>query len=216
MTCDQAQSLVMLAASGDAGDRELDLLGRHVDSCCRCAAFRTAYRPLPLGDIRADLPFSEETLADWRSEVMARVTAGQPERHGWAMFILRAAAVAAALLLAVVGLWLRPRHDNSRAPAIAAQPRPPVRIVTAPSHVIDSPAPSITTSRTPDPVTRPTHRRREPAQSERLETASAARPHLPEGPIHMEIYTSDPNVRIIWIAAAETDADPVATPNRSR
>jgi hypothetical protein len=215
MTCDRAQSLIALGASGDAGERELDLLARHVAACDRCAAFRADWRPLPLRELRAELPFDDEILAEVRGRVMEQVTAERPARRGWGMFVLRAAAVVVVLAIIVIGVRLRTRHDGPAEHVAAASHSQPIAVI-APLPQSQTAARPVTPEHSPSVVRKHHHRRQEPAQTERVEVASAARPDSPAVPIHMEIYTNDPNVRIIWIVDHEADSDPAPTPNRSK
>ncbi|MEA2416154.1 MAG: hypothetical protein QOI58_2811 [Thermoanaerobaculia bacterium] len=130
-----------------------------------------------MNEFRSNQPLSEEDFAEIRWNVMTTIAT----RKRFFPIAMRL-AFAAALVIAIGIAWVARRPA---APVIATKPvvtKPPIAVATiAPSPVVRVAAPL------------PRHRR---ATHPRAEYAAA-----PQEKIRVEFRTSDPDVRIIWIAS---------------
>jgi len=132
-----------------------------------------------MSEFRSKQPLSEDDFAAIRRNVMTAITARHQRRFlPIAMRFAFAAAVAIAIAVAVIG-------------------RRPAPAITVKKMVIEKPPIAVAATVAPSPVTRvvvqhPRHRTTRP----RAQYASAT----PQN-IRVEFRTSDPDVRIIWIAS---------------
>ena len=210
MDCDRARSVIVLRESGDATPRQRRALERHVGQCGECARFAANLRPLPLHRFRAEPPLGDADFAEIRRAVLARVGSGR-QRIGWRPLVAFAVAGAAAVALVIVGVF-GGQHAPATPPeriAVGAPPSSPVvsppvsePVPSAPARIASTPAPQgIGSASGPR---RPRHLPAAPAlpvlstPGSTPETALAAL--APAAAVRIEFQTSDPNVRIIWIA----------------
>ena len=134
---------------------------------------------MKMTEFRSQQPLREEDFAAIRRNVMTTIAA----RKRFLPFAMRFAI--AAIVMIAIGIGF-----------VARRPAPPV-VITVKKPVIEK-APIAVATIAPPPVTpvvahRPRHRR---AIHPRAEYAVAAQPN-----IRVEFRTSDPDVRIIWIAS---------------
>ena len=122
-------------------------------------------------EFRSQLPFGDDVLAEVRKNVMARVTRPRPWLAAWSL-----AATAAAI--AVIVMLVIPRGEDFP--------------VTVPGGL--RARPTFTLRRTgsqPVPMNVRAVPKRKPHHRQ---------PAIAEVPVRIELQTSDPDVRIIWIS----------------
>lgn len=134
---------------------------------------------------RSQQPLNDDDFAAIRRNVMTAIAARNERR----LFpIVMRFAIAAAVIVAI-GIALVPRRAAT--PAAAAPAKRTVIIVSAPAPA-PAPAPIVAPVTTQPPITRVAHRPRQ-HRSPHIELARQN--------IRVEFRTSDPDVRIIWIAS---------------
>jgi hypothetical protein len=132
---------------------------------------------------RSQQPLNDDDFAAIRRDVMTAIAARNERR----LFpIVMRYAIAAAVIIAI-GIVLVPRRVAT--PAAATPAKRPVVIASAPAP---SPAPIVAPVTTQPPIARVAHRPRH----HRAPHIELARQN-----IRVEFRTSDPDVRIIWIAS---------------
>jgi len=168
--------LLPLWIGGDLSTREAEAVEAHLATCESCRAEAESYRLSQawLEDAMVS-PFGAEDREALRQAVMSREAV---ERKA---FPVRWLGWGAAMLAAASILFLMSRSDPSAIPSLPAP-----RIATA-----EPPRPAPVFS-TPTPVLR--HRPR----IRHLEQVQAAEPG--SGPSRIEIQTTNPKIRIIWLA----------------
>ncbi|MEA2338825.1 MAG: hypothetical protein QOE82_2832 [Thermoanaerobaculia bacterium] len=137
---------------------------------------------MKMNEFRSQQPLNEADFAAIRRNVMTTIVARNERRF---LPIVMRFAIAAAVVIAI-GLAFIARRPV--APVTTA--RKP-EIVKAPIAVVAAPAPAPVT-----PVVVVHHPRHRRATHPRAQYASAPQPN-----IRVEFRTSDPDVRIIWIAS---------------
>jgi len=148
-------------------------------------------------------PFSDAEHAAMRRAVLAEIERRGPAYSFWPL-LLRAAA--AGLAVAVLGFLLsrwtvRPRPQ---APPVARRHQP----VPAPAAAPAVPLPQPAIASLPEPsVPPPAFRRAAPARAPRRFRPSE-REHAPGTPIRIEIQTTNPAIRIIWVVNAAPTFEP--------
>jgi len=129
---------------------------------------------LPFRNVRDEVPLHDRDFVNIRTEVMRRVSRPQRASWGWAV-------AAVAMLVAVVVLWPRGAEQRQPAPLIRASrtfsPRGGEKAVQV----------------TAVPVVKVVHRPHRKARPHPAVVALAK-------PSVIELHTSNPDVRIIWIA----------------
>ncbi len=132
---------------------------------------------------RSQQPLNDDDFAAIRRNVMTAIAARNERR----LFpIVMRFAIAAAVIVAI-GIALVPRRAAT--PAAAAPAKRTVIIASTPAP---APAPIVAPVTTQPPITRVAHRPRQ----HRAPHVELARQN-----IRVEFRTSDPDVRIIWIAS---------------
>lgn len=205
MNCEKARLIIIASEGGDATQSETRRLEHHLSRCATCHAFARRLQPLPLSDVRAALPLGENDFAEIRRSVLSAVAAEPRPRA--AAFGLRFAAYSATAFVLVIGLVIGLRKPESRASA-------GIEIASAIPRA--TPAPEIVTNAEPQPsnptipvlpeasVARVARPAPEPSPlPEKEAVAVAAVDQLEPAPMRIEIRTSDPNIRIIWITASQ-------------
>lgn len=138
---------------------------------------------MKMSGFRSQQPLNDDDFAAIRRNVMTAIAARNERR----LFpIVMRFAIAAAVIVAI-GIALVPRRAAT--PAAATPAKRPVVIASAPAP---APAPIVAPVTTQPPITRVAHRPRQHRE-----------PHieLARQNIRVEFRTSDPDVRIIWIAS---------------
>ena len=133
-----------------------------------------------LDEFRNELPFGDDELRAIREQVMHRI-AKEPQRESrWLGMFLRASLAAAALVL----VFVRPTQEKA-VRVVESPTRPVVEALTAPPS---------TTRRLEDSTPRRRRKPRPPVQR-------ASRPEEPSAPapVRIELQTSNPDIRILWI-----------------
>jgi hypothetical protein len=222
MRCDEARTSMILGASGDCAAPRLAAAEKHAASCTECARFRTELRPLPLREVRAELPLTEGDLAVIRAGVMRTIRTGASTTPWLRAF----APITAALLIAAIsGLALfvtlhrsagssravRPALDSGRVGTLPGSQ--PARSHTAPQAAVaeqraglpeavgpvagtlQPAAPRAASARRPAPR----EPRRAASHPRQIAHAQVAALEPAPAPLRIELQTSNPNIRIIWI-----------------
>lgn len=139
---------------------------------------------MKMTEFRSRQPLSDDDFAAIRRNVMTTITARKERRF---LPVMMRFALAAAVVIAI-GLAFVMRRP---APPAAIAIRKPATVITAP------PAPVVVASVTiPPPVTTVAHRTHHRRAHSPSVFAEAAQQN-----IRVEFRTSDPDVRIIWIAS---------------
>ncbi|MBI1753705.1 MAG: zf-HC2 domain-containing protein [Acidobacteria bacterium] len=179
---------------GDLAAPETAALEAHLSQCpeCRRAAERLRDSQAWLREA-LEPPFEAPDRQRLRARVMEQICTGATAKPGPRMPLRRSLLLASAATLLLASLiWnlerarpSRPVHPGLPAPLSSAMP---------PSR----PEPTPQVSR-PRPAARPSRAR------------SPESPPLAE-PARIEFQTSDPAVRIIWLAQAKPPSEPIQTP----
>ena len=179
--------------AGDLDAPETEAVQAHLDQCpdCRIAAGRLRDSQAWLRDA-LEPPFDAADHARLREAVLVQVLQAEPPGRASRLgprAALLATAAAALLILALSHPW-------RQAPPASPLPAPPALAGTT------VPAPQATAQTTPP---RPAPLRLARARPAPREAADAD-----TGPARIEFQTSDPTVRIIWLAQAtpSTDSNP--------
>jgi len=131
---------------------------------------------LPFRNVRDEVPLHDRDFVKIRADVMRRVSRPQRASWGWAV-------AAVAMLVTVVVLW--PRGAEQR-----RQPAPLIRTSRTFSPRVGEKAVQVTAAA---PVVKVVHRPHRKARP-RPAVVAFAKPSV------IELHTSNPDVRIIWIA----------------
>lgn len=177
--------------AGDLDAPETEAVQTHLDQCpdCRIAADRLRESRAWLRETLAP-PFGAEDHTHLREAILAQVRQAEPPRRTSRLrsrTTLLATAAAALLLLALADLWRHP-------PAV-----PPSPALPAPAGTF-VPAPQATARTAPSQPA--------PLRLARARPAPREAPNGDSGPARIEFQTSDPTVRIIWLARAMPSPDP--------
>lgn len=193
-----------LWVGGDLAEREAAAVRAHLGHCSVCFKAAEALRESRAWIQEADAPpFTFEERRRLRLDVMARLQADPPRKGRGAMpfpglrpLLLGAAAL--GLFLAVKGL---PRSPSDRRNQVAVQALPqfqPARSGPVPASSA-APIPHPRTARARAPV--------KPAEDSAPSEAPLSR---------IEFQTSNPQIRIIWLARAEgAQAEPHPSPDHA-
>lgn len=177
-----------LWVEGDLSAQEAETIQSHLDQCadCQAAAERLRTSQAWLRESLAP-PFDAVDHAALRDAVLAQVRSEPSPRRIPRLMPRTAllAACAAALLIAAL-LPLGHRLPGPPPPVASATPIPSAH-----------PLPFV-----PHPVSHPLPR------AARARPLRMARAEPPSGPSRIEFQTSDPSIRIIWLAQATPPTDP--------
>jgi hypothetical protein len=185
MTKRHIEDLLPLWIEGDLGEREDAEVREHLASCEACRERAEALRKSQawLKDAPS-APFTLEERAAFRRDVMDAIRAeasATKRRRSWRQPVL---LVAAALLVAALLPLLR--RSPSPEPNTQASTRPvePILQPATPVGQAHSSSRTIRVARRHTPAARPA-------------------PNIEAGPSRIELQTSNPNIRIIWLARAQ-------------
>ena len=204
MNCRKARGIVALRDGEDATPRECEALEQHLVSCDACSAAASSWRPLSLSRARSRVPLTDADYEAVRRSVMDRIEPA-PQRVG-PEFLLRVAAAGAFVILALVAGSLSRR--SGEVPVVKTQQNAVAGIVPVDPGV-SRVAPAGDSVEGGDPGT---------SRSE-VEIATAPRETPVEVPaerlavilpqqqenreVRIEMQTSDPNIRIIWVSSSQ-------------
>lgn len=148
---------------------------------------------LSFHEFRADHPLTDDDFASIRRAVVNEIHS--PERRPASTFLKPAIATAVVVVLVVAALVLS--HPWPAAP-IASRTSPPVAVRHAtPPVVVKAPPPEAEVAAVPETPTRPAR----PHHTHRSQAAPAALvATVEQEPITIQLQTSNPDIRIIWIA----------------
>ncbi len=202
MTAQHVLDRLPLWVGGDLDEAATAEVDAHLAACERCSAAAQALQKSQAWLKEAsEAPFDEADHAALRRSVMARLQA-EPEASllDRIQAFLRGSRLllaAAAALLCAVATWAR-LHPGQMpgAPAVATQ---------VPTPVVAPAAPIKTGTPLPAQPTRPQLAR---VHARPLPTPATAAPD--QGPARIELQTSNPHIRIIWLAKAMPEPDPIA------
>lgn len=191
MTMRHVLDRLPLWVAGDLSERDAETVQEHLDHCpdCRTAAEALRTSQAWLREALAP-PFDAADHAALREAVMARVRSEPSPRRISRLTprtVLLAAGAAALLIAALIPL----RHRLPAAPpSIASTVSPPAArpLPLPPFHPV------------PNPPT--------PLRLGRVRPTSRTRTEPASGPARIEFQTSDPALRIIWLAQATPSPDP--------
>jgi hypothetical protein len=139
---------------------------------------------MKMTEFRSQQPLNDDDFAAIRRNVMTTIVARRERRL---LPVMMRFALAAAVVIAIIGLALVLRRPSL--PTGVAIRKPATVIPTAPAPVVASAA-------VPQPITPVAHRLRHQRVHPQSVVAMAAQQN-----IRVEFRTSDPDIRIIWIAS---------------
>lgn len=191
MTTQHVLDQLPLWVEGDLNAREMAAVEGHLAECpaCQGAAKHLKNSQNWLRDAMAS-PFAASDQGRLHHRVMDQIRA-EAASKSLRRFTVRPALLAAcaASLLVVTLVWHQQRGDEIQAPLLVAQPPP--KVAEQPSQ----PGPQANAAGQTLSPSAHIHPRPVPAQ------ASESPP--PGEPTRIEFQTSDPNIRIIWLAQAK-------------
>jgi Putative zinc-finger len=233
MNCRRIQGLIPLYVEGDLNTGKAARVRSHLEECSECARVSSEYRASQQW-LRSYTPpdFEADFFDGLRRGVLREIEAGRSRRPWFSLFDPRLALKPASLALAslvVVGasiglaLYVHPGMKNEEVPLYL---RGDAGAVQVPG--LDNRAPSDIDWGLPDP--KPRSPRRAPKRGaardfERVGEGRAALATLGESPspepftptgmggeapgkvLRIELQTGDPNIRIIWFAPSESNAE---------
>lgn len=192
MNCGRIEERLPLFVSGDLAPPEMDEMRRHIDSCEACAGLAALLNEDASWLRRTGAPeFDESELAALRSSVNRRLdeeAAAPGLLEMFTRFLAWRPVIAAAAIILIALIYLF--SDRTTAP------EEPLIVRDAEIRdggVIEDPKPV-----KPPPAKKQVKRtRRRPAGDRMLAQAEPAQ----ATPLRIEIQTTDPNIRIIWLAS---------------
>lgn len=216
MRCAKAQELIVLIPSGDASAVEARRVADHIERCETCSRLAAA-EPLPFASLRTAVPLGQSDYAAVRARVLSGL---RPDRRPsvWiSPFRLAAATVALVIAVGVMGLLL------SR-PDVAGEPRTVAVVKEMPERTAELMPPPASIARAPEAAEGVERHAREIP----ISAAPVADP-LPSPPdpppsiaalekteeLRIQIQTSDPDVRIIWILNPTVEFGPIFPEEKS-
>lgn len=171
-----------LWVEGDLAAQEASQVEAHLAACGSCRAEAEALRESQAWLKSAPTPINAEDRDALRREVLERIRSAPPTRKGELVWWSAAAMVAAASLLIALS-----HHGRPEAASVAV---PPVATIEPPETVPITPTPrAIRVARRCRPVPR------------------APDPEAGSGVSRIELQTSNPQIRIIWLAQATAPPD---------
>jgi hypothetical protein len=175
---------------GDLTREETEAVERHLDGCpsCQEAATRLSASQAWLKDALAS-PFEVSDRERLRHGVMDRIRAEPSQRPTRRLTAPSALFATAAALLVAFLTWHQYRGSTLQPPVFGTPPPP--KIAERPPE----PAPHSMTAHPEIARTTHLHARSLPKQE--------SEPPPQGGPTRIEFQTSDPNIRIIWLAQAK-------------
>lgn len=210
-----------LWVEGDLEPREMAAVEAHLATCADCRAAAETFRESQAW-LKEDggIPFDLADRAALRADVMARLRADAPKASSRAprpLWIRPALALAAATLLLMFFLPVLRRRSPAQASSMVAEARPGAFQPSSPAQPTVNPE---TTPITALPSLSSGDSRPIPSSSragklQRLLPVNVlpdATVPVPEGPARLELQTSNPNVRIIWLARAQAHPDESTQP----
>ncbi len=220
MSCKHRRHDIALHVAGDLPARRAARLNRHLASCpaCRALAERLEVDRLALGRLALE-PVDPRSLERIRTTVLARINHLEEGRGGsgalhrgprggsWTL-----AAVAAALVLGAVGLFLwtpgRPASSGGTGPKVASTPEPvapgPPRSEErraappsppAPQDRLEAPAPR--------PASRAGRRPSHPKSRPRANPRPTPAAFRSSEPLVIQVVSDQPDIVYYWLAEPE-------------
>lgn len=179
MSCTKFETDIALYAGGDLPAGRMARLEAHLAGCPDCRALAEDLRAsqVLLSELRDD-PIADAMVAQVRSRVLDEVRRAGFSRRGTLVPLL---ALAAALVLAVVLVWLRHQEKPAHVAAVAR--------IEAPRAMPAQVAPIVPVRHR---VVR--HRRRVPAEPPGL-------------PLLVQFVTDNPNIVIYWLVDQKPQGD---------
>jgi hypothetical protein len=218
MRCSKVRALIALSESGDVSADESRRVTDHVARCPGCRRLAAA-DPLPFAALRTSVPLRDDGYAAVRARVLAGLTS---DRRSPFIIPFRLATAAVLSLLLGIGALLmnRPAVEDRPKPGMAeAAPSAAILEPTAAAVVaaVDAAPPDAAPAsvahaepRVAPPI-RPVPRVQTPAVES--ETALAAFEAPQE--LRIQIQTSDPGIRIIWIVNPSHEFEPTSLEDQS-
>ncbi|MBW3671956.1 MAG: zf-HC2 domain-containing protein [Acidobacteria bacterium] len=224
MRCSKYRTLIYLQESGDATPRQQLKLERHLHTCDGCRDLASSLEPLPLHEVRSELPLENRELEQIRRSVMTGISPAQAGRGS----MLRFALITASTLVVLTGAMFIALHQPGEGPGVSE-----ARVTDAPfvesatvsgdrgrreSVTPQNPAAELESAERTDEsaphIQVPAEQEKE---AEALLATGAWQPEqeaidpAPEletkaTAVRIELQTSNPNVRIIWIASGRDEA----------
>ena len=174
-------SQLPLWVEGDMEGREASAVEAHLAACESCRAEAEMLRESQAWLKSAPPPFGAEDRDSLRREVLARIRSAPAGRKPTLVWWGAAAMAAAASLL--IALF---HHGRSEA---ASLPAPSVAVIVPPTTAPVAPTLRVVSIARRHPVPRPLD------------------PEAGPGASRIELQTSNPRIRIIWLARATTPPD---------
>ena len=214
MRCSNARTLIALSASGDVSAAESRRVRDHVARCPACRELAAA-DPLPFASLRTSVPLRDDGYAAVRARVLAGLAS---ERRASFLTPIRLAMAAVLSVLLGIGALLMNRGalEGPATPEIveAAPPSAIVEPLAAVVHAAPPEAAPPSDAHAAPPMTpsipRVARARTPAAEPETSVTALDAPAEL-----RIQIQTSDPGIRIIWIVNPFHELEPTSLEEKS-
>jgi len=142
---------------------------------------------MKLNRYRDELPLGDDALREIRGNVMKQILDERPARRWLGVFV--PATLAATVLVLLV---LRPAHPTPVPVPETTRPVQTRPVALTPKPLIEVAEPSVL------PTHRPRRTSRRPQRIERTAPAPASAASEP-APMRIELHTSNPDIRILWI-----------------
>lgn len=200
MSCTHISELIPLYISRDLDESEIEAVGQHLLSCEPCRSLESQYREADswlksLSEVEPETPANGEL----RARVNRQIDRVETKRIGWETVVIAGAIAAALLITSAFALTMYTRTDDTkndvRSLAVVSQQPVQEKLTTAIPKVIRrrSPARTSSHSRVNSDKAVPTMTLGDFGD---IECGSETATHTP---LRIEIQTSDPNIRIIWL-----------------
>ena len=202
MSCTHISELLPLYISRDLDASDMEAVGQHLLSCEPCRSLESQYREADswlksLSEVEPEIPANGEL----RTRVNRKIDTVETKEIGWKVVVFAGAVAAAMLITSAFALTIYTRTDETHpvAPSVAVIRQDAVH------HTVSPAVPSVNRKRSATRhVSRANLNRRDSVPPCTLsETADLNRnaEMATHTPMRIEIQTSDPNIRIIWLTS---------------
>ena len=192
MSCTHISERIPLFISRDLDESEMESVGQHLLSCEPCRSLESQYREADswlksLSDVEPEIA----TDGELRTRVNRVIDTDESKRLGWQTVVVAGAIAAALLITSAFALTMYRRGDQRGEDSIA----------------VTTTATTGTTAKTATTAKTSGRKARVRIASQIKPGNRSAVPPCPltetasHTPMRIEIQTSDPNIRIIWLTS---------------
>lgn len=200
MSCTHISELIPLYISKDLDESEIETVGQHLLSCEPCRSLESQYREADswlksLSEVDPGTPANGEL----RARVNRKLDTVETKQIGWETVVFAGAIAAALLITSAFALTMYSRTDqtNRDAGSVAVINKDPVQQTLTPA------VPKVVKRRLPARVSSHSRVNRNkataPSTAGEIADIKCGSETATHTPMRIEIQTSDPNIRIIWL-----------------